>query len=402
MVRGLANRVSGRELLRYSYSYKLVHLISLGIFLSALGRSVIPLLLPVITSDLSITSTEAGFGLTLMTACYAVTLYPGGHFSDNLSRKTVLVGSMLLMTAAFLWLTKTVSYLPFLVGLGLIGLAGGLFFPASRGLVADLFPSKRSGALGMQTSATAAGATLAAGWTIVTVSLATWQISFLPAIVGLTLVVLLYHHWSREPYDLTYTKLEVRETLLRLLSDSYTRLVLAVYATYAITWHGVMGFLPLYLQQVKGVSFTFASSSYGIVFLIGIPVSILTGIFGNRFSPLHLLILSQTMSFLGLSQLILLDGFGWIFLSILVFAAGMWSFSPLMETIILDYFPRQTVAGDLGAFKTIYLAFASLGPVYVGYIADQISFLFAFGGFLLCLIGGLSILSYLLVSSNYS
>jgi len=92
MTRGAEERLfsgsSGRLLLVASVGWASIH----G------GRLLLSPLLPRITADLGITNARAGFALTLLWGLYALLQFPSGRLSDRLSRKTLLVAGVSLVT----------------------------------------------------------------------------------------------------------------------------------------------------------------------------------------------------------------------------------------------------------------------------------------------------------------
>ena len=128
----------------------------------SVGRLVLSPLLPTILSDLNITRSAAGAGLTLMWACTALAQFPGGRFSDRLSRKTVLATGLWANVVGFGTLVLTESYAGFLWGLGLVGLGTDLFIPAKYLVLTGLFVNRRGRAFGVNSAAAETGGVLAA------------------------------------------------------------------------------------------------------------------------------------------------------------------------------------------------------------------------------------------------
>lgn len=62
------------------------------------------------------------------------------------------------------------------------------------------------------------------------------------------------------------------------------------------------------------------------------------------------------------------------------YALGHGAFGPVMSAHLMDFFPDGNMGGDLGAVPTGYLGVASLGPAYVGIVADESNYAVAFVG----------------------
>ena len=388
---------SDRERLLTGYSGRLFLTVSLGWLFVQMGRQLLPPLLPNLIDDLAITSTQAGFALSLMWGLYAVFQYPSGRLSDRLSRKTLLVSGMGFTCIGFLAVSGTVSYPMFLFGTAVVGVGAGLYPTAARALVSDLFVERRGQAFGLHTASGDLGNAFAAGLAVLAVSLATWKAAFVPMVVSTGAVLLAIHVWSRESYVFETASLEIRSTAKRLFSTARLRWLLAAYALFAFTWQSTAGFLPTFLQVEKGFSVGLASTGFAVLFLVGMIVKPISGAIGDRFSRTGTAIGALLLGLLGLTGLLLVENTVLIFLGIVVFASGLMSFPPVMQAYFMDIFPTESMGGDLGGMRTFYIGFGSLGPTYVGFVGQIESYTIAFVGLVGCLLlsGGIVALNEL-------
>jgi len=60
--------------------------------------------------------------------------------------------------------------------------------------------------------------------------------------------------------------------------------------------------------------------------------------------------------------------------SVVFLACGLMAFPPVMQTFLMDVFPNESMGGDLGAARTVYIGIGSFGPTYVGVVADRAGF----------------------------
>ncbi|MDG5777120.1 MFS transporter [Haloarculaceae archaeon H-GB2-1] len=375
-----------QESLVTEYSGRLANLIAATSFLTFLGRGAIPPLLPRLVTDLSISLSQAGLGLTVLWLSYAVFHYPGGRLSDQLTRKTPLVASLGLLIVGFTMLTVNPTYASFLLGVALVGTGHGLFMPASRGLIADLFVERRAQAFGLQVGAASAGSALSAGLAVVVVAVATWQTAFVPSVVGLFVIALLMHHWNRETYRVARIELGLGNTVTRLLTSPRMRTILAAYCLFSFSWLGVISFLPTYLHVGKGFSLTIGSAAYALVYVIGIVASPIAGNLADRFPRLLTAAGALTVAAVGLAGLLMVDSLALIGVSTAVFGIGLFGTPPVLQSAMFDAFPDDSLAGDFGAMKTIYTAIGALGPGYVGIVVERASYRPAFVSFVFCLV----------------
>ena len=382
-----------RERLVTDYSGRLFLAISLGWLFIQMGRQVLPPLLPNIIDDLLITSTQAGFALTLMWGLYALCQYPSGRLSDRLSRKTLLVVALALLSFGFFVLQGTASYSIFLIGVAIVGLGAGLYPTAARALVSDLFVSRRGQAFGLHTAAGDLGNASAAGLAVVAVALATWQTAFLPMIVVFGGLLFVLHLWSRESYVVEHVSLGVRTTGQRLFTNGRLPWILVTYILFAFTWQSTTAFLPTFLQVEKAFSVGLASTGFAVFFLVGMTVKPIAGLLGDRIGRSTVAITALLVGLTGLSSMLLVEGTAFLFVAIVIFAAGLMSFPPVMQAYLMDLFPDESMGGDLGGMRTIYIGLGSIGPTYVGFVAGKESYTTAYVGVAVCLLLSASIVA---------
>lgn len=381
------------ERLFTDYSGRLFLTISLGWLFIQMGRQVLPPLLPTIIDDLLITSTQAGFALTLMWGFYALCQYPSGRLSDQLSRKTLLVSALALLSVGFSILQGTVSYPMFLFGVAVVGLGAGLYPTAARALVSDLFVSRRGQAFGLHFAAGDLGNASAAGLAVVAVALATWQSAFLPMIAVFGGLLFVIHLWSRESYVLEPVSLRIRSTGQRLFTNGRLRWFLVAYILFAFTWQSTTAFLPTFLQVEKAFSVRLASTGFAVFFLVGMLIKPIAGLLGDQIGRTAVAITGLLFGLAGLAGMLLVEDTAFLFLAIAIFAAGLMSFPPVMQAFLMDLFPDESMGGDLGGMRTIYIGLGSIGPTYVGFVAGIESYTTAYVGVAACLLVSASIVA---------
>lgn len=374
--------------------------LSFGWLAVSLGRQALPPLLPNIIDDLAISPFQAGVGLTLLWAIYALFHYPGGRLGDELSRKTILVAGLGVLIAGFTLLTMASTYPLFLIAVSVVGIGTGLYFVPMRAHISSLFVERRGQAFGVNGAFGHTGSGLGGVIAIAVVSVATWRGAFLPVIVGLGAVAVLIHRWSREPYVVSGVDFELRDTVARVFrSPRVARLVVA-YSLYAFANQAIMGFLPTFLQVDRGFSPALASATFASLFAVGIVVGPLSGGLGDRLHHFTVAAGSLGLALLGLVGMLVMSTAPLIVGSVFVFAVGMRAFSPVMQAYVMGLFPDANVGGDFGAFKTVYILVGSVGPTYVGFVAERATYTFAFTGLGACLVLATFILGWIAVQQE--
>lgn len=374
------------ERLLHGYSGRLLLTVSVGWGVLQGGRLVLSPLLPQIRADLSITNAQAGLAFTAAWGIYALLQYPSGRISDRLSRKVLLVGGLLAACVGFLLIAGAPVYPAFVLGAVVMGLGAGLYPTAARALVSDLFVERRGQAFGLHTASGDFGGVLSAGLATLVVALATWRAAFAPVVVTLVLVAVGVHRWNREPYAVERIDLAIGTTARRILGDVGLRRLLLAYALYAFTWQSAAAFIPTFLQTAKGVSPGAANATFAGFFVVGALVKPVSGgvadaVRRGLFAPALLLVAAITMA-----GVVRTSSPTVAIVGIIVFAAGLMAYPPVMQSYLMDTFPTDSMGGDLGAMRSIYIGLGALGPTYVGAVADAVTITTAFGGLVIALV----------------
>lgn len=385
------NQLSEEQLLG-GYTGRLFAVMSLGWLGFQIGRSVLPPLLPAIMEDLVITPVQAGAALTVLWATYSLFHFPGGRLADQLSRKTVLIGGLLAVCIGFLLLSVAFAYPVFLISATIIGAGSGFFFIAMRSATADLFVEKRAQAFGIQTSFGNVGAAASAGIAVAALAIGSWRSPFLPLAAFFALVILLAHKWSRERYILETVEIGVLDTGKRVFGTVTSRRTLLAYVLVMFAWQGMINFLPTFLQADKGLSTTWASVGFAVIYVTGIGIGPLAGIVGDRIQKLPVAAGAVLFMTCGLLIITSFSSPLAIGIALVIFAVGFWSFPPVMQAYLMGTFADDSMASDLGAFKTIYSGIGSLGPTYIGIAASWWSYTAAYTGLIGCLLVSLFLL----------
>jgi MFS family permease len=379
-----------KEHLFSGYHARLLLILTLGATLAKFSKLVLPPLLPVITADLSITPAIAGGALSLLTLTSAFLQYPGGKFSDHLSRKTVLVVSFLLLITGCIILLSVPTYWAFIIGVIVIGACDGLFHTPARSLLSDFYITKRNRAFGIHLIAIDLAGIFAALVAIVVV--ATWRAVFIPVLFAAIGVLILYHTSSRGHYVFHPVPLEFTSTMKRLFRSRSIRQLTFVNGLFSFVLQGFIGFLPLFLQTYHGFSISFAAGGFALLFAIGLFVKPLSGELADKFGGTKITIISLLLISIGILSLLFFSNFLLIFGGIAVIAIGQKAFTPPMQSILLDAVSRESNAGDYGAVRTIFIGIGSMGPLYIGIMATLLGYEYAFAGFAFCMLIGAFIL----------
>ncbi|MCF2208205.1 MFS transporter [Halobacterium salinarum] len=362
------------------YAGRLLVAISTGWFAIQAGRLVLSPMLSALTADIHITNTKAGFAFTTLWGLYALLQYPSGRLSDALSRKTLLVTGLGMASGGFVVLATARSYAALLVGAAIVGTGAGLYPTAARALVADLYSTKQGRAFGLHTASGDLGGMSAAGIAAVALALLSWRYAFVP-IVGLTAAVAIaLHVWSRESYVFERRSLAVRDTAARLLSGTQFRWILVAYTLYAFTWQAIAAFLPTFFTDGKEFAPVVGTVAFGALFAVGAIAKPTAGTLSDTISRRALAVGALVLGAAALSAVVVVPSPVAAVGAVVVFAAGLLAFPPVMQSYLMDAFPPESAGGDLGAMRTVYIGLGALGPTYVGAVSTAANYEIAFWG----------------------
>jgi predicted MFS family arabinose efflux permease len=200
-------------------------------------------------------------------------------------------------------------------------------------------------------------------------------------------VLVLLHAWRPEPYEVRRVDLAVGATARRLFANPRFGTLLAAYVLYAFTWQGAVGFLPTFLQRAKGFSPGLAGGGFAALFVVGALVKPLSGAASDRVGSKAIVgVAALVLGATALGATVAVEPRLLVAAGVVAFAAGLMAFPPAMQAHLMDAFPDASMGGDLGATRTVYIGLGSLGPTYVGLVAERAGYVPAFVGLVACLL----------------
>ena len=384
-----------RERLLTGYTGRILLLVSAGTTVVMTTRLVLAPVLPRVIEDLGISPGLAGVALSVMWAMVALCRYPGGRLADRLSRKTVLAAGLVAATAGAALMLGARTYWTFLLAAAVLGVGIGLWLPAAVVSVSDLFVERRGQAYGVYEAFFNLGGVAAAGTALLVPAVLGWRDGYLAMVALLAVVAVLLHHWSAEPYEFEVPTLGLRETVGRVFATRRIRRLVVAFSLLAFANEGAIAFLPTFLQTETGLAPALASNAFAAFFVVGMLVNPLAGGLGDRFGPLRVATAAGLVSAVGIGLLVLADGPAVALAGVAVLAVGLTANWPVMLAHLMDAVPSSSVGGDFGAVGTVFIAVGSLGPGYVGLVAERTGFEIAFLGLAACLIAYAGVTTWL-------
>jgi MFS family permease len=342
------------------------------------ARFLLPPLLPRITETLGFSPGAIGLALTAFGLVYALVQYPSGTYSDVLSRATLLLPGLLVLLAGVAVVALAVAPWVFVAGLVVLGVGKGLYASPSRALVSDLFDARRGRALGIYAAGTDIGALVASGLAVATLAVGVgWRVAFVPVLVALALVTLLFVVWNREPYELRRVGLAPREAAGRIAATRDQRELVAVFSVFYFIVGGLTNFFPTLLVEA-GLSEAAAGASFALLFAVGLVAKPTAGELSDRFSRLLVGSAAFALAAGGLAAVLVAPSLPVVAAGTVLVAAGYKTQFPIADAVVMEAAPEGSVGADIGAARAVFLGASALGPGVVGLVAELATFAAAF------------------------
>jgi predicted MFS family arabinose efflux permease len=374
-----------------SYRSKMLVVLSLGWAILQGGRFLLSPLLPRITETLSLSDGGAGLALTAFGLVYAITQFPSGTYSDQLSRATVILPAFVVLVVSFVFLGFPGGVVAFVAGILLLGLGKGLYASPTRAMVGDLYSDTRGRALGIYAAGTDAGGLIAAGLAAYVLAAATWRVAFVPICLTLIVVAILYVVWNAEPYRVERASLGAGATLDRIVASRAQRERLVAYALFYFAVGGLINFYPSLLVD-GGFSETIASGAFALIFVVGIVVKPVAGDVSDRYPRLLVSAAGLLLAGVGFGVIVVAGSLPSVALGTVLAAVGYKTQFPIADADVMEVAHDKNDAVDLGAARGDFLAAHALGPGFVGLVADVAGFALAFWGLAAALLASAGIL----------
>jgi EmrB/QacA subfamily drug resistance transporter len=133
-------------------SYLLFALVSLCLLVAALQFSMVSVALGDLMDDLNAPLRWAGWVVTIYTLAQAVSMPIVGRLSDDLGRRTVFVGGLVVFALASLACALAPNVYFLILARGVQGVAAGGLLPSAYGIIGDTFGQRRAQMVGLLSS----------------------------------------------------------------------------------------------------------------------------------------------------------------------------------------------------------------------------------------------------------
>ncbi len=238
------------------YQTMLVILLGVNMGVVFLDRNAFSLLAPLIQPEFDLSNTQIGMITGGLAVAWGVSSFGLNRLADITGKSTMLlVAATLIFSLASISSGLAVGFLSLLAARALMGLAEGGIPPLSTHIVtSEVAPERRGLAIGMLSTIGINAIPLLGPLVIVGIgSVYGWREAFyLAGVPGLILAALIWRFVRNPPHEPVHNAPKgVIGPLLRTRNIRFTLVLATLNMTVFV---GVMGFMPLYLVNVHGLS----------------------------------------------------------------------------------------------------------------------------------------------------
>lgn len=340
-------------------------------------------LLTPIAGDLGVTEGLAGQGIAISGALAVLTSLSLSHLAGNMNRKTLLLGMTLLMTISSLIIAFASSYLVYMAGRALIGIAIGGFWSMSAATAMRLVPEHHvSRALAIFNGGNALATVVAAPLGSYLGATIGWRGAFL-CLVPVAIAAFIWQ-WFSLP-DMQGNKSRTsRGTLFRLFRLPVVTIGLLACGLFFMGQFALFTYVRPFLETVTHVSASGLSLILLTIGIAGFVGTLIVAFFLNARFYLTLMAIPLLMA--AIAGMLMLTGHSvWIVALLLGFWGLLATAAPTgWWTWIARTLPDDAEAGGGLMVAVIQLSIA-LGSTSGGMVFDRLGWqsTFAMSGFLL-------------------
>ena len=347
--------------------------LSLGLIITAHATShiyqlLLPLVLPQIASEYSLTNFEAGLVLAVFSASSSLFQTFFGIFSRRFGRKRLLCLGFVVNAVAFAAIGLSQNFLSLNVLLFIAGIGWSTYHPLGIHFISDLYPEKRGESLGYHQAGGSVGSFLAPLFAGFLVESFGWRYSFLAlSSLGFVVAVLLWILLSDVAMETSSSSRPKLRNLTNPMILVFTAMV------YSVALRGVQSFATKYFQEEKGATYFEAAIFYSMLQAAGIVSGPLSGRLSDiigRAKVIGALIVLQSLSVFGL---VLFRGVP-LYLPCIAYGFASFGLLATSDAFIVDITPRDLVGTALGINLATSFAMQVFVPPVLGSSIDARGF----------------------------
>ncbi len=342
-----------------------------------LARSVLPPVLPVLSSELGMTHAQSGLLETAYLIGYIISKLPAGVLSDKYGPRKVLASSMIGYGAATFLISGAQGFIQVFFLRFLVGLFQGVHLPVANALLSDRFGDKQSRAIGFNESGANVGNTLAFPVAVSILSVWGWRTAFMVLSVPAFLLSIATFLFMKDetPVHQVSEKEEnhsIREYMWVLIPYALS------HAAYNLVLRTTFTFTPIFLVEFKGMDVAAAGIMAMALPFAGIFAKMGSGLIVERTGPKNAICGAAALSAIFLSSLVLYSGTSLLIVNLLILGLTLYSFSPIIYSSTTASLPSGLKAMGLGVVTMFGNIVGAISTSVVGAMIDGQGYAFTF------------------------
>jgi len=341
-----------------------------------LARSVLPPVLPVLTTELGLTYTQSGLLETAYLIGYIISKLPAGTLSEKYGPRKVLAASMIGYGASTFLIAYAQGFIHIFMLRFLVGLFQGVHLPVANALLSDRFGDKQSRAIGFNESGANVGNTLAFPVAVSILSVWGWRTAFMVLSLPAFLLSVATLYLMKDEVAVT-EKAEKEEGVLRDYLWVLMPYALS-HATYNLVLRTTFTFTPSFLVEFKGMTVAAAGFMDMVLPAAGIFAKISSGLIVERTGARNAICGASALSAVFLLSLVVFPGTGLLGLNLLVLGLTLYSFSPIIYSSTTGSLPSGLKAMGLGLVTMFGNIVGAVSTSVVGALLDARGYEFTF------------------------
>ncbi len=335
-------------------------------------------LLPLITSEFSLSYAEAGALATASILVFALMQFPTGYLAGRIGSKKIVVFGVAFHSVFNIFLAYSTSYVHFFLFNMLRSVGSGCHLTVATAFISNHFDERDRGkAIGIHESVISLAGLVAPVVTLPLALLFDWRITYVVyGIVGLAITAASWIFLpGAEGFEKSATS--VQETEIRFFSTKVL-LLLVVMTLQGFVFHAVNAFLPLYLSKDKEILLVYLGYYVAIPNLLGLIGRPLGGYLSDKIGRIIMALVSFASVASGIILTVFVREFYWLVLSLALLGFGLNTVVPVLFAFLMDLFSPSKRALITGRINTIRHLIAGFSPSIMGAIADSAGFSISF------------------------
>lgn len=360
----------------WGYEYTVLLITWLGWVSIYLVKSVLPPVLPVLSSELGLSHAQAGLLETAYLIGYIAVKMPAGALSDRYGPRRVLAASMLgygAASAATMWARGFTDIFALRL---LVGLFQGVHLPVANALLSDRFGERQGRAIGFNESGPNVGSTLAFPLTVSILSVWSWRAAFLalslPAFALSGAALLLMREEPRRPKEQGGEGNGIMDYWRVLLPFA------VAHGVYNLVLRAAFTFTPSFLVEYRGMDVAAAGFLAAAMPLAGILAKVSSGFVAERAGRRASICGATTLSAVFLVALVSLPGGSYVAVNLVALGLTLYSFSPIIYASTTASLPSGLKTTGLGAVTMFGNVVGAVSSSLVGALIDSHGYGFTF------------------------